>query len=35
LAEGKRAMAHKDFEKVLSENSAYPGLREHLANFQG
>lgn len=34
LSEGKRAMARKDFEKVLSENSAYPGLREHLANFQ-
>jgi tetratricopeptide (TPR) repeat protein len=34
LAEGKRSMARKDFEKVLSENSAYPGLSEHLANFQ-
>lgn len=34
LSEGKRAMARKDFEKVLSENSAYPGLREHLANFK-
>lgn len=34
LKEGKRAMARKDFEKVLAENSAYPGLREHLANFE-
>lgn len=34
LKEGKRAMARKDFEKVLSENSVYPGLREHLANFE-
>lgn len=34
LSEGKRAMARKDFEKVLSENSAYPGLREHLSNFE-
>lgn len=33
LKEGKRSMARKDFEKVLSENSNYPGLREHLANF--
>lgn len=24
-------MARKDFETVLSENSAYPGRREHLA----
>ncbi|GAC1376201.1 MAG: hypothetical protein NVS2B15_24000 [Pseudarthrobacter sp.] len=34
LSENKRSLARKDFEKVLSENSAYPGLREHLANFQ-
>ncbi|WP_251036332.1 lipopolysaccharide assembly protein LapB [Arthrobacter sp. ISL-28] len=34
LSEGKRAMARKDFEKVLAENSNYPGLREHLANFE-
>lgn len=33
LSEGKRSMARKDFEKVLSENSNYPGLREHLASF--
>lgn len=34
LSEGKRSMARKDFEKVLAENSAYPGLRDHLANFE-
>ncbi|WP_261382532.1 lipopolysaccharide assembly protein LapB [Arthrobacter sp. UKPF54-2] len=34
LGEGKRGLARKDFEKVLSDNSAYPGLREHLANIQ-
>jgi tetratricopeptide (TPR) repeat protein len=34
LNEGKRSLARKDFEKVLAENSAYPGLREHLANFK-
>ena len=33
LSEGKRAMARKDFEKVLAQNSNYPGLREHLANL--
>ncbi|NKX56761.1 DUF4236 domain-containing protein [Arthrobacter mobilis] len=33
LTEGKRAMARKDFEKVLAENSTYPGLREHLERF--
>lgn len=34
FGEGKRSLARKDFEKVLAENSAYPGLSEHLANFQ-
>lgn len=34
IAEGKRALARKDFEKVLAEDSNYPGLREHLAQFQ-
>lgn len=34
LKEGKRSLARKDFEKVLAENSNYPGLREHLANFE-
>lgn len=31
LAEGKPAMARKDFERVMSENSMYPGLAELLA----
>lgn len=31
LAEGKRAMARKDFQKVLAENANYPGLADHLA----
>jgi Protein of unknown function (DUF4236) len=30
LAEGKRAMARKDFQKVLGENANYPGLADHL-----
>lgn len=30
LAEGKKGMARKDFEKVLGETSAYPGLRDLL-----
>ena len=34
LNEGKRTLARKDFEKVLAENSAHPGLREHLSRFQ-
>lgn len=34
VREGKRSMARKHFEKVLAENSAYPGLREHLADLQ-
>lgn len=33
LAEGKLAMARKDFEKVLAEDAQYPGLREHLASL--
>ena len=33
LREGKRSMARKDFEKVLAENSNYPGVHEHLANL--
>lgn len=33
LAEGKKALARKDFEKVLSEDAQYPGLREHLASL--
>lgn len=34
ISEGKRALGRKDFEKVLAEDSSYPGLREHLAIFQ-
>jgi hypothetical protein len=30
LAEGKRAMARKDFQKVLAENANYPNLADHL-----
>lgn len=33
LAEGKRALARKDFEKVLSEDAQYSGLQEHLASL--
>jgi Protein of unknown function (DUF4236) len=29
LAESKRAMARKDFHKVLAENANYPGLADH------
>lgn len=31
LAEGKKAMARKDYERVLAEDAAYPGLQEMLA----
>lgn len=34
LSDGKRAAARKDFERVLAENSAYPGLQDHLASLQ-
>lgn len=30
LAEGKRAMARKDYERVLADNASYPGLQEML-----
>lgn len=30
LADGKKAMARKDFERVLAEDSRYPGLKELL-----
>jgi tetratricopeptide (TPR) repeat protein len=30
FAEGKRAMARKDFQKVLAENAKYPGLADQL-----
>ncbi|MFJ6416410.1 DUF4236 domain-containing protein [Paeniglutamicibacter sp. NPDC091659] len=35
LAQGKRSLARKDFEKVLAEDSSYPGLMgqlDHLAD---
>lgn len=31
LSEGKKAMARKDFERVLAEDASYPGLAEMLA----
>lgn len=31
LAEGKKALARKDFERVMGENSSFKGLRELLA----
>lgn len=30
LAEGKKAMARKDYERVLADNAAHPGLQEML-----
>ncbi len=30
FAEGKRAMARKDYERVLADDAAYPGLQEML-----
>ncbi len=33
-ADGKRAQARKDLERILAENSAYPGLREMLSAVQ-
>ncbi|MFC4614805.1 DUF4236 domain-containing protein [Cellulomonas algicola] len=33
LAENKRAMARKDLEKVLAEDSSYPGLAEAMAEL--
>ena len=33
LAQGKRGMARKDFERVLAEDSTYEGVREHLAEL--
>ena len=32
LAEGKRSMANKDFQKVLAENAAYPGPAAYQAS---
>ena len=33
LAQGKRGMARKDFERILAEDSTYEGVREHLAEL--
>ncbi|WP_299039981.1 DUF4236 domain-containing protein [uncultured Pseudokineococcus sp.] len=33
LAEGKNSLARKDLERVLAENSAYPGLQETLTKL--
>lgn len=30
LLEGKKAMARKDYERVLADDAAYPGLQEYL-----
>lgn len=30
LAEGKKAMARKDYERVMADNAAYPGLQDML-----
>jgi lipoprotein NlpI len=35
FAEGKRAMARKDFQKVLAENANYPGLADQLMAVGG
>ncbi len=35
VAEGKLALARKDFERVLAEDSSYPGLAEHLGSLGG
>ena len=34
LAEGKKAMARKDFERVLAGDANYPGLQAHLASVE-
>ena len=33
LAQGKRGLARKDFERILAEDSTYEGVREHLAGL--
>ena len=35
LAQGKRAMARKDLERILAEDSSYEGVRERLAELAG
>ena len=33
LAQGKKAMARKDLERILAEDSSYEGVREKLAEL--
>jgi Tfp pilus assembly protein PilF len=33
VAQGKKAQARKDLERILAEDSDYPGLRERLADL--
>ena len=33
IAQGKKAQARKDLERILAEDSDYPGLREQLAEL--
>jgi tetratricopeptide (TPR) repeat protein len=33
LAQGKKAMARKDLERILAEDSGYEGVREQLAEL--
>jgi Tfp pilus assembly protein PilF len=33
LAQGKKAMARKDLERILAEDSTYHGVREQLAEL--
>jgi tetratricopeptide (TPR) repeat protein len=33
LAQGKKAMARKDLERILAEDSSYEGVREQLAEL--
>jgi tetratricopeptide (TPR) repeat protein len=35
LAQGKKAMARKDLERILAEDSSYEGVREQLAALAG
>lgn len=35
LAQGKRGMARKDYERLLAEDGAFPGLRERLDELSG
>jgi Tfp pilus assembly protein PilF len=34
LAQGKKAMARKDLERILAEDSNYEGVREQLAALE-